>query len=334
VEIKNQPLVSIGVPVFNGERGLVCALDSLLKQDYPNLEIIISDNASTDTTAEICAQYARKDSRVKYYRSDKNFGVTWNFNRVFELSSGEYFMWAAYDDKRELSFVSACVQKLEQCPDAVLCQAYTAIYIGGRKEVLCVTNLNSFEGVAGLVGRYREVLKRFPATAIYGLYRSSAMRKTRMYQKVIATDLAFIQELSIYGKFVQVPKILFNFFGREKWNTIQQDYQVFFGEKRKPLWYLPFVVLFCEHCKRVAAARVPFFVKLCLWRVLIQDQIEQVAIKILIKVVGLFCPKAWKEKIGCAIYWRWMHNLNFKVDCEMLFLEKVIKPRLGWWRYG
>ena len=304
----NQPLVSIGVPVFNGEKGLAAALDSLLEQDYPNLEIIISDNASTDATPEICENYVRKDPRVKYYRSGENLGSIRNFNRVFELASGRYFMWAAHDDRRERSFVSACVEKMEQCPEAVLCQVHTALFIEGHEEMLCVASLDSFEGMSGLAERYRETLKRFPATAIYGLYRSSAMRRTQMYRKVIATDLAFIQELSIQGEFVQVPKVLFTYFGREKWNTVHQDYRAFFGNAKKPWWYLPFVVLFCNHWKRVARAAIPFGVKLRLWGILIEHETGQVALKVLIRVTGLFCPKRWREELGCAIYWRWMHN--------------------------
>jgi len=327
---KNQPLISIGVPVFNGEKGLACALDSLLEQDYPNLEIIISDNASTDSTPDICRKYAQKDSRVKYCRSEENLGGAWNFNRVFELSSGKYFMWAAHDDQRKLSFVSACVEKMEQCPDAVLCQAHTALFIEGRKEMLGVVHLDSFEGATELVGRYRETLKHFPTTAIYGLYRTSAVRKTQMFQKIIAADVVFIQELSLHGTFVQVPRVLFNYFGREKWNTVDQDYRAIYGKGKKPWWYLPFVTLFCNHWKRMARAPIPFSTKLRLWRILVEHEIRQVALKVLIKVTGRFCPKRWKEKLGYEIYWRWMHNPNVKVLSMDLFLERVIKPSIGW----
>lgn len=327
-----QPLVSIGVPVFNGEKGIARALDSLLGQDYLNLEIIISDNCSTDATAEICREYVRKDPRVKYSRSEKNMGILFNFNRVFELSKGKYFMWAAHDDKREPSFVSACVKKLEQSPNAALCQVYTASFIEGRQKLLRVATLDSFESVIGLVERYRETLKRLPAIAIYGLYRSSAMRKTHMFRKSMSTELAFIQEISIYGEFIQIPEVLFTYFGRQKWNTVDQDYQFSLGRRNKPWWYLPFIVLFYDHWKRIAAAPISFFSKLRLWGVLIQDQSEQIAIKILIKTAGLLCPKRWKERLGRAIYWRWMHNPNAKVGCEDLFWERVIKPMLGWWR--
>lgn len=332
MEDRNQPLVSIGVPVFNGEKKLACALDSLLGQDYQNLEVIISDNASTDATPEICASYAQKDSRIRYYRSEKNLGAIWNFNRVFKLSGGKYFMWAAHDDQRNPSYVSACVKKMEQCPDAVLCQTHTAYFIEGREEMLCVACLDSFENITGLFRRYRETLKRFPATAIYGLYRSSAMRKVQMLQKSIATELALIQELSIHGEFVQVPKMFFSYFGREKWNTVHQDYQLYFGKEKKPWWYLPFIILFCNHWKRVARAPISFFIKLRLWGVLLEYEIGQVALKILIKTVGPICPRKWKEKLGYAIYWRWMHNPNINVVCADLFSQRAIKPKLGWWK--
>lgn len=328
----SQPLVSIGVPVFNGENGLARALDSLLAQDYPNLEIIISDNASTDATPAICESYVRKDSRVKYVRSEINHGAVDNFNRVFQLSSGKYFMWAAHDDQRHRFLVSTCVAKMEQCPEAALCQARIAMFIEGREELLCVAHMDSFEGVTRLVERYRETLKRFPSTAVYGLYRSALMRKTHMWQKIMASDLAFIQELSIYGEFVQVPQVLFSYVGRKDWNTIHEDYRAAFGIERKPWWYLPSFVLFCNHWKRVSHAAVPFRVKLRLWCVLIQHEAGQVLLKVMTKLVGRICPRPWKEKVGSAIYWRWMHSPNLEAARTSFYLERVIKPKLGWWR--
>ena len=113
MELNRLPLVSIGVPVFNGAATLERALDSLLSQDYGNLEIIISDNASTDHTQQICEAYVRRDPRIRYHRAARNFGSPWNFNRVVELSSGQYFMWAAHDDERASSYVSECVARLE-----------------------------------------------------------------------------------------------------------------------------------------------------------------------------------------------------------------------------
>lgn len=91
--------VSIGMPVYNGEKYIRDALDSLLGQSYKDFELIISDNASTDSTEKICRQYAWKDARVKYFRQPKNLGAAANFRFVLDQANGAYFMWAACDDK-------------------------------------------------------------------------------------------------------------------------------------------------------------------------------------------------------------------------------------------
>ena len=330
--MEKYPLVSVGVPVFNGEKELADTLISLINQDYPRLEIIVSDNGSTDSTSEICKEFVKKDDRIKYYHSTINYGATWNFNKVFEKSSGKYFIWAAHDDKRDISFVSACVEKMEQCPKAVLCQCYTATYIEGNNETLCITNLNSFEGVTTLTQRYWQVLKHYPATAIYGLYRASAMRKTRKFENVMATDLAFIQELSLQGNFVQVPEVLFTYMGRKKWNTVNQDYKNIFGKDKKPLWYLPFLMLFCNHWSRLRSAKLSYIDKICLWFLLVIFELWQISLKVLIRIIGKICPLALKEKLAWAIYRRWMLGPNLEIRCEDLFMERIIKPKLGWWK--
>jgi len=69
-----------------------------------------------------------------------------------------------------------------------------------------------------------------------------------------------------------------------------------------------------------------------LWGILLEHETGQVALKVLIKVAGRLCPGRWKERLGCAIYWRWMHSPNMSVGVEEIFLERIIKPRLGWWR--
>lgn len=112
------PLVSIGVPVYNGEAYLRRALESLAAQDYPSWEMIISDNASTDSTETICREFAERDERVRYVRNETNVGILPNFDIVLRAARGPYFMWAAFDDYWEPRFVSACVRELEDHPEA------------------------------------------------------------------------------------------------------------------------------------------------------------------------------------------------------------------------
>ena len=332
MELDHYPLVSVGVPVFNGASGLTACLDALLRQDYPNLEIVISDNGSTDDTPVIGERYRQLDARVTYSRSEENRGAHWNFNRVFELSSGKYFLWAADDDTREPSFVSACVARLEQEPDSVLCQAGTAIIVEGRNETLCLASLASFDHAREMVGRYRETLEHFPATAIYGMYRASAMRETLLFQRALASEIAFIQELAILGRFVQVPETLFHYRIPELWNTIDQDANVVLGVDRKPWWYLPFVVLFLMHCKGIRRARIPATRKVRLFGVLARYESRQVVRKVVLKLAGALCPDRWKRALGEAMHARWLHNPNHAVVKRDLFFERVCKPQLGWWR--
>lgn len=118
------PRVGVGMPVYNGERFVAEAIESVLRQTEPDFELVISDNASTDRTADICRGYAAADRRIRYFRNDINQGALPNFNRVFELARGKYFKWAAHDDVLHPDFLRRCVEALEAAPDGALC--YTA----------------------------------------------------------------------------------------------------------------------------------------------------------------------------------------------------------------
>lgn len=114
-----KPLVSIGMPVYNGGELIHRALESLLSQSFENFEIIISDNASDDATETICRTYAANDKRVRYIRQKINLGATHNFRTVLDGAIGDYFMWAACDDIRSPDFVSANLEFLRSHPDYV-----------------------------------------------------------------------------------------------------------------------------------------------------------------------------------------------------------------------
>jgi glycosyltransferase involved in cell wall biosynthesis len=119
-ENSKSPKVSIGMPVHNGEKFIHRALDSLLNQTFTDFELIISDNASTDGTRQICLEYAARDRRIRYYRNDVIIQPIPNFNRVLSYAKGQYFMWAAHDDKWETSFVENLAKSLDHNPQAVL----------------------------------------------------------------------------------------------------------------------------------------------------------------------------------------------------------------------
>src|SRR3989442_7535435 len=125
--MNEDPLVSIGVPVYNEERYLSFTLESLLAQDYRNLELIISDNASTDRTREICQEYVNRDGRVRYYRTETNVGAVKNFNSTFLHARGKYFMWVGAHDTWHSSFISRALSLIEADPRIVLVYSRTML---------------------------------------------------------------------------------------------------------------------------------------------------------------------------------------------------------------
>ena len=113
--------VSIGIPVHNGEKFIQKKLDSLLKQTHTNFEIIISDNASTDSTATICKDYQKKDSRIKYILQKRNLGVHKNYETLLENASGDYFLFAQVDNYFSATFLEKCAEILDSNPNVVGC---------------------------------------------------------------------------------------------------------------------------------------------------------------------------------------------------------------------
>jgi glycosyltransferase involved in cell wall biosynthesis len=115
----NTPLITIGMPVFNGAATLSAAIDSILEQSLSDFELVISDNCSTDETADICKMYAAQDARIRYIRQDRNIGASPNFKYVLDEARGTYFTWAAADDVRSLDFIEHNVNFLEENPGYV-----------------------------------------------------------------------------------------------------------------------------------------------------------------------------------------------------------------------
>ena len=204
------PRVSVGLPVYNGERYLPEALDSLLTQTYADFELIICDNASTDHTGEIAQSYAAKDKRVRYARNERNLGAGRNFRRAFELSSGVYFRWAAADDLSAPQSLARCVDVLDQQPTVVLAYPKTRLIdeqgrvISDHDDRLHVQSPRASE-------RFQQVLERLGYCHVaYGLMRADLLKQTRLFGDFLAADVVFLAELSLYGTFWEVPEVLFH----------------------------------------------------------------------------------------------------------------------------
>ena len=207
--VRDKPRVSIGLPVFNGEKYLEEALNSILAQTYQDFELIISDNASTDRTQQICLSYAAKDSRIRYYRNERNLGASKNFNRVLELSSGEYFKWAAHDDILAPEFLEKCMSVLDQDPSIVLCYSKTAS-IDERGDLVGTYDYEMRIDSRKPHVRFGDLISvRYPcAHAIFGVVRATSLKMTPLIGNYIGSDRNLLAEIGLIGRIYEIPERL------------------------------------------------------------------------------------------------------------------------------
>lgn len=206
------PRVSLGLPVYNGAHYLPSTLDALLAQTFTDFELIVSDNASTDATEEICRSYAARDSRIRYSRNPGNLGASWNFNHVYAVSQAPYFKQVAHDDICEPTFLERCVEILDRDPSVVMVYPRTILIDGEGKE------LERFVGTLDLQEerpsqRFQHFHHVFGEQSIchpiFGVMRVAPVRGRRILPRFIASDMVFLAELSLHGKIVEYPEFLF-----------------------------------------------------------------------------------------------------------------------------
>ena len=204
------PLVSIGLPVRNGERFLAQALDSLLGQTLQGFELIISDNASTDGTADICRDYAARDARIRYIRQPSNIGAPRNWNFVALEARGRYFKWAAADDFCDPRLLEKCVAVLNADPSIVLCYGRACIVDEETGEH------RPYEHEVPAADprpseRFKTVFRSLVLTGnvLQGVIRQDVLRRTSLNPPYVGGDQVLIAELALHGRFVLLPDMLF-----------------------------------------------------------------------------------------------------------------------------
>lgn len=203
-----RPLVSLGIPVYNGERFINQALDALLAQTYDHLELVISDNASTDRTGEICQGYAANDPRIKYFRSPINNGVYANYRRVVALATGEYFMWAAADDLKPPTAVEECIKAILKNDRAVMAHGIVLVRTAGGAGLFEYANsMHLTEASAG--ARVRAFTRGLRHNGmLYGLYRREALTNGILGNH-IGQDYLLCLQMCLLGavEYIETPMI-------------------------------------------------------------------------------------------------------------------------------
>ena len=203
------PLICVGMPVYNGELFLAEAIESILGQSVGDLELIISDNASTDGTQDICRSLAARDSRIRYMRQVANLGASENYNTVFRNSRSQYFKWASSNDVCHREFLAKCLDALRDRPNVVLCYPRTRMFVDDP-----ASGSEFDDGFDASdddpCRRFVQVVRRLGYNNVMnGVMRSDVLRKTNLIKPYFGSDIVLMAELALCGKFLEIPEFLF-----------------------------------------------------------------------------------------------------------------------------
>lgn len=201
------PLVTMALPVYNGENYLEEALDGLLDQTFTDFELIISDNASSDRTERICREYAARDARIRYLRRPVNVGVVANHNALVPVARGRYFKWVGHDDVYEPDLLARCVDVLEADPTAVLANVWDGVVDEHGSRTATPYLLRTEDPAAHV--RFRSVLREDGGNDFYGMFRVEVMRRMKPQGTYLHMDRVLVAEASLMGRFHEIPEVLY-----------------------------------------------------------------------------------------------------------------------------
>jgi glycosyltransferase involved in cell wall biosynthesis len=202
------PRLSVGLPVYNSSAYVGESIEALLGQTFDDFELIISDNASTDDTGDICRRYAKEDSRIRYFRQPKNLGLAPNHNFCVTQARAGLFKWAAGDDLYARNLLERCVAALDENPALVLAHSWTAM-IDGDGTVFQANSYPLATSTGRAPDRFRSVLNDSGGDDDGGVIRKEVLLRTAMKESYHHADRTIIAELALYGPFYQVPDWLY-----------------------------------------------------------------------------------------------------------------------------
>lgn len=207
------PTVTIGLPVYNGERFVRQTLESILQQTYTDFELLVADNASTDSTLSICREFASRDPRVRILTSDVNQGAAPNYNRLVNEAAGKYFRWIGHDDLMAPTFLALCVGYLETHPEVVLCYPSTRPIDGQgnslSREPEDTLAITATRPSLRLRQYFESSFLNRQCNAVLGVVRTEVLRRTGLIGSYTASDKVLLAELALQGPFKQLPEVLF-----------------------------------------------------------------------------------------------------------------------------
>jgi glycosyltransferase involved in cell wall biosynthesis len=208
------PTLSIGLAVRNGRDIVHRCIDSVLSQDFTDLELVICDNVSDDGTIDLLKNYARTDRRIRFTANPVNIGIHENMRRVLDLSRGTFFRWISADDWLEPNCLSTCIHTLNDRVDAIGATTWFTIHTedgAARYEEF----LGEFPDSPDPAQRFERMLWFLHAgdakyDPMYGVYRRAHLARSRFPYPSERTDWLTVAELALVGPIINVRRRLAN----------------------------------------------------------------------------------------------------------------------------
>jgi len=250
----NQKILTVGFPIYNGEKFLKRRLDNILTQSYNNFLIIISDNASTDKTEQICKEYQKIDPRITYVKQTKNLGGINNFLWLINNSNTEYFVWAAADDIWSPDFLENNIKNLQNNGDNVGSIGYVYYFDDERFSVDTFDKNNyTKQHVRSTDGTYEQRLQKYvnfnQTSALYSIFRTNILKKSVVQHAIVAWDTALIFRALKYGNFaVDQQSSMYRYSKGTAWDKESLSYKTSLSERKisffeAMLTFLPFTII-------------------------------------------------------------------------------------------
>jgi glycosyltransferase involved in cell wall biosynthesis len=208
--VDSHPIITVGLPVYNGGKFLDETISSILCQDVASLELIISDNCSTDNTRSIIERRLSSDDRIKAVFSDKNLGAAWNFNNVLRLARGKYFHWSGYDDLMDVTMLSRCIEALKEVEGSVLAYPHTRIIDLKGSFVKEYDNGMDLRQEGADRRLYQYLRNIGMANPIFGVFPTLTIRQVGGLDSYPSADLVTLARLALLGKIIEIPEPLFS----------------------------------------------------------------------------------------------------------------------------
>ncbi len=328
-QVVDGPLVSVGMPVYNGERTIRAALESVLAQSYRNLEVVVYDNGSTDDTADVVSEVARGDNRVRLERGGTNRGLSHSFNRAFEFTTGTYFLWVAADDSIDPNYVASAVVRLESEPDVMLSAPAVTAYLEGSPNPVYDVHVRGFGPGMSRFDRLRRSMGGLPMVAIYGVFRSSFLATSHLLKSSHMSDVAFMQEIAVRGAIVEEVEQRLYYNMPKQWRTTIDEYRLFTAREPVRRVILPFLPLLVDRVQRMWSLELGMMTRIGYVLVVVSAECRRLAGRAAWRCCRSLMGSERASPIGERLYWRWMHIPGIEVRDRRAFIERVVRPTMG-----